>query len=69
MIDLVSDRLGGVRPKARKRAGHGLVDQRRAVDQRAVAIEEDEMHQSSPALSRSKPNRFQLCCICGGRGA
>ncbi|ENN89128.1 hypothetical protein RHSP_61624 [Rhizobium freirei PRF 81] len=50
---------------------HDFMDQPHAVDQRAVAIEKDQLHSSSgsPADASSKPRRFHVCTICGGRGA
>ncbi|MND64802.1 hypothetical protein D3C80_561480 [compost metagenome] len=67
--------LGEIRPrlaKIGKGFGHHGMDQAGAVHQRAVAIEKNQLHRFQSSLSpsaTSRPSRFQVCTICGGRGA
>ena len=70
MIDFVSPIVGRRHGRFLEAARHAVMDHAGAVDQRAVAIEQNQpsSHSSSPAAS-SKPSRFQLCTMCGGSGA
>ncbi|MNW03738.1 hypothetical protein D3C71_1997190 [compost metagenome] len=62
--------FGSIETEGFEGSCHHFMDETAAVDQRAVAIEKRQFHQSSsPGSFSSKPSRFQLWTMCGGSGA